>query len=341
MTLVERIGLALVRPRAALAIAGDRKHAGRSGSDLLVAMIVLVVATQLRALVTAGWLAARVDVTLGLRALVAILTSTLIVDLGFLVVGAAIIFAAAGRRRELGRAFDLACVAVLPLLFVDLAASTVVYAAELAMPRAAMWGLSVASYAWTGVLVALAALRARGVSPAADPSGGRRAGWALAGVALVGLAVQGVWVARHLDLVRPMTQGDPAPEFALPRITGAHELGPRLSLADTRGKVTVIDFWATWCNPCLKALPRLDRLARAHPDVAVIAINIDDAGEAWSIFQESKYAMTLVAGDQQTSDRYGVGPIPHTVVIDREGNVRRVYRGTAADLEREVESLLK
>lgn len=319
MTLVERIGLALVRPRAAFAVAGDRKHVGRSGSDLLVAMIVLVVATQLRALVTAGWLAARVNATLGLRAFVAILTNTLIVDLGFLVVGAA----------------------VLPLLFVDLAASTVVYAADLAVPRGVMWLLSLASYAWTGGLIALAAIHARGLAPAADPSGGRRAGWALAGIALVGLAVQGVWVARHLDLVRPMTQGDPAPQFALPRITGAHELGPRLSLADTRGKVTVLDFWATWCNPCLKAMPRLDRLARAHPDIAVIAINIDDAGEAWSIFQESKYAMTLVAGDQQTSDRYGVGPIPHTVVIDREGNVRRVYRGNAADLEREVESLLK
>ena len=67
----------------------------------------------------------------------------------------------------------------------------------------------------------------------------------------------------------------------------------------------------------------------------------ESASDAWSIFQEGKYAMTLVAGDQATSDRYGVGPIPHTVVIDREGNVRRVYRGNAADLEREVESLLK
>src|SRR5688572_418679 len=50
VTLVERLGLALIRPRAALALAGDRMHAGRSGSDLLVAMVVLVLATQLRVL---------------------------------------------------------------------------------------------------------------------------------------------------------------------------------------------------------------------------------------------------------------------------------------------------
>jgi thiol-disulfide isomerase/thioredoxin len=345
--LVERIGAAIVRPSAALAHAGDRRNAGRSGSDLLVAILVLLAATQLRALVTATWLGVVVDGGLGARAIVQTLTDALVVNLGFLVAGAAVIYLAGGAQRELGRAFDFACVAVLPLLFVDLAATVVVYAAEVSVPRTITWLLSLASYAWTAALIALACVEARRKEPTAlGASSGpaklaRRAGWGVVAIVLAGVAVQGVWLARHADLVRPMTPGDPAPQLSLPRIIGKQELGPPFALADARGKVVVLDFWATWCNPCLRAMPRLDALARAHPDVIVVAINIDDPAEAWELFDERKYAMTLLAGDRETSDRYGVAAIPHTVVIDRAGNVRRVFRGGGMDLEREVSALLK
>ena len=343
MTIVERIGAALVRPRAALAVAGDRRNAGRSGSDLLVAILVLLFATQLRALVAATWLGVVVDASLGVRALVQTLADALVVDLGFLVVAAAAVYLASGAQRELGRAFDFACVAALPLLFVDLAASVVVYAGDLTVPRTVMWLLSFASYAWTAALVVLACVEARRAepTPVGDTKPLRRAGWGIVAVAVAGVAVQGIWLARHAELVRPMTSGDPAPDFALPRITAKDQLGPTLSLAELRGKVVVLDFWATWCNPCLRAMPHLDALARAHPDVAVLAINIDDPAEAWALFDERKYSLTLLAGDRETSDRYGVAAIPHTVVIDRAGRVRRVFRGGAMNLEREVSALLK
>ncbi|HEY5950950.1 MAG TPA: TlpA disulfide reductase family protein [Kofleriaceae bacterium] len=340
MTFVERIGLAVIRPKSALAIAGERDHAGRSGSDLLLVIIAVVLATQLRALVAAGWLGFAVDGSLGVRALVQTLTDALVVDLGFLVVGAAIIYVAAGAKRDLGRAFDLSCVAALPLLLVDLAASVVVYAGELSVPRTIMWALSLISYAWTGGLIALACVEARRAARSEiNAASGRRAGWGVLALVLVGIAVQVVWIARHMDLVKPMTAGDPAPAIALRRITGKTQLGETVSI--TPGKVTVIDFWATWCGPCLKAMPHLDALARAHPEVAVLAVNLDDPAEAWDIFHERNYVMTLLAGDRETSDRYGVAAIPHTVVIDRAGNVRRVFRGGAMNLEREVQALLK
>lgn len=339
---LERLGLALVRPKAALALAGDRRHAGRSGTDLLIAMIFLLLATQLRTLIAAGWLGTVVAPVLGVRAAVQVLSDTLVVDLGFLVVGAAIIFAASGTRRDLGRSFDFACVAALPLLFVDLAASVVVYAGDLAVPPAIMWGLSLVSYAWTAVLVLLAVLEARRAAP--TPTGelppARRAGWGLAIVALAGMVVQVVWLARHLDHVRPMTPGDAAPAFSLPRITGTDQLGAPVTLADSAGKITIVDFWATWCGPCIKALPKLDALAR-HPEIAVLAINMDDANDAYALFDERKYVMTLLADDGATSMRYGVAAIPHTVVIDRAGNVHRVFRGGTQELERVVAALLK
>jgi thiol-disulfide isomerase/thioredoxin len=342
VTFAERIGAAIVRPSAALATAGDRKHSGRSGSDLLVMMLVLLVATQLRALTAAIWLGIAVDPTLGVRAAVSTLTDTLVVDLGFLVVGAVIIFAASGKRRELGLAFDFACVAALPLVFVALAASLIVYSTRLDVPRPLMWTLSGIAYAWAGGLMALACALARRPSVAvAGAQLMRRAGWGVLVVALAGIFVQVLWITGHVERVRPMTQGDPAPAFALPTITAEHQLGPPFTLDSARGKVVVLDFWATWCGPCLRAMPKLDALARTHPDVVVVAINIDDPAEAWSIFAERKYAMTLLAGDRETSDRYGVSAIPHTVVIDREGRVRSVFRGGAANLEREVTALLK
>jgi thiol-disulfide isomerase/thioredoxin len=363
VSIIERLGLAIVRPRSALALAGDRDHAGRSGSDLLVAILVLIAATQLRAIVAAIWLGVAVGGALGVRALVQTLSDTLVIDLGFLVVSAAIIYAATGGKRELGRAFDFACVAVLPLLFVDLIASVVVFAADLAVPRTMMWALSFTSYAWTAGLTVLACIEARtpcGPASPKLPQGGpsaqgglalahsprsvglgpaRTAGWVVAAIAVAGMAVQIVWLTRHLDRVKPMTAGDPAPQFALPVITGKDSLGTTVSL--TPGKVHVIDFWATWCGPCLKAMPKLDALARAHPELVVLAINIDDYAAAFELFAARNYVMPLLAGDRETQARYGVAAIPHTVVIDRAGLVRRVFRGSTMNLEREVSALLK
>lgn len=342
--LVARFGLAIVRPRWALALAADRRNAGRPGSDLIVAIAVLLLATQLRGLATAVWLATAVSPGFGVRAAMRVLTGALTVDLGFLLVGALAVFALAGARRNLGRAFDLACVAVLPLVVVELAATVVVRAADLAVPAAVSWALSGLSYGWMGALIALAIRPARSVARVPAPPAdvvrpARRVGAGLAGLAAVGVVVQIAWIAGHLELVKPMQTGGQAPAFALPKIEAGGALGDRVTLAGSRGKITVLDFWATWCRPCLAAMPRLDQLARSHPDVAVIAINLDDPAAARALFDQRRYAMTLVADDGDASERYGVSSIPHTVILDRRGVVREVVRGAGADLAAMIETI--
>ena len=213
-------------------------------------------------------------------------------------------------------------------------------ATELALPAALSWPLA---FGWMGVLIALAIGPARSAArPPSPPAGAvRPARWIGAGVAAlaaVGVAAQAAWIAGNLDLVRPMQSGVAAPAIALPRIGAGGALGDRVTLAASRGRVTVLDFWATWCKPCLASMPRLDRIARDHPDVAVIAINLDDAAAARALFDQRGYAMTLVADDGDTSQRYSVSTIPHTVIIDRRGVVREVVRGTA-DLAARIEAI--
>jgi thiol-disulfide isomerase/thioredoxin len=302
----------------------------------LLAILVMIVATRLRLLVQAGWAGAVLGPQYAIRLVIQLLTQTLTIDLGILVIAAVVIWALAGPRRQLGRSFDLACVAVLPLVVIDLVAGVVVHALDVAVPMPVTWILTAAAYSWTGSLVALAMIEVRRRSlPAA---GGKLAGWMLAAVAATGVALQIVWVTQHPDLVRPMTTGDRAPGFALPAIGPGGQLAGKVTLAP--GKVAVVDFWATWCGPCLKSLPHLDAFARAHPEVAVYAISIDDGPQQpRALFDQKGYSPILLLDDHETSERWGVTTIPHTVLIDRAGNVRKISRGGGLDLEAELRQL--
>ncbi|HEU0036319.1 MAG TPA: TlpA disulfide reductase family protein [Kofleriaceae bacterium] len=341
---VTRLGLAVARPRWALAIAGDRAAAGRSGTDFVAVMLVLLLATQLRGIVGSVWLGAVVDASLGLRALTHILTRALTLDLGFLVIGALLLFAVAGAKRNLGRAFDLACVAALPLLLVDLGATVIVRALDVEVPPPLGWALAAGSWAWTGALLALASRTAR-VAPqrkivVAPPVAvvGKRAGWGVLAVAMIGIAVQASWILRFHEALRPVEAGQEAPPIVLPAIEAGGTLGAPVSLAASRGQIVVVDFWATWCKPCLEALPRLEALHR-RPDVVVLAVNLDDPEAARAMFDQAHFTMQLVADDGQASERYAVTSIPHTVVIDREGHVVRVARGAVGDLAATIDGL--
>ncbi len=107
--------------------------------------------------------------------------------------------------------------------------------------------------------------------------------------------------------------------------------GDAITLSDMEGQVVVLDFWATWCNPCIKEMPHLQELYEQHAgqEVVVLAINVmEERGDVAEFMAEYGYTFTvLLDGDGRVTDDYGVKGIPSTIIVDREGEAHPVLGG--------------
>jgi peroxiredoxin len=125
---------------------------------------------------------------------------------------------------------------------------------------------------------------------------------------------------------RAVTSG-PAPGFTLQGLDG----NP-VTLSDLKGQVVVLDFWASWCDPCVEGL---DHLQQVHDDyghrgVAVLALNVDESREEVAEFAADhgySLRMLLDKGGSVT-DAYGVQALPHTVIVDQGGEIDSIPLGS-------------
>jgi thiol-disulfide isomerase/thioredoxin len=120
--------------------------------------------------------------------------------------------------------------------------------------------------------------------------------------------------------------GKPAPDFELEMLGG-----DKFHLTDHKGKTIVLDFWATWCGPCLQTIPHV---AQVHRDsvasgVKVVAINLEESPEEiQKLLKRLKLELPVALDrDGAIAARYGVSAIPQTIIIDREGKVVRHFIG--------------
>jgi thiol-disulfide isomerase/thioredoxin len=106
--------------------------------------------------------------------------------------------------------------------------------------------------------------------------------------------------------------------------------GKTIRLSDYRGKIVVVNFWATWCQPCRQEMPALQRVAAAEPDVVVLEVDLQESGEKIRSFLDQLGLDRLVPildSDGQTTRRFGVLSLPSTFFVDRTGVIRHLELG--------------
>ncbi len=142
--------------------------------------------------------------------------------------------------------------------------------------------------------------------------------------------------------LKPDKQRHDAPDFALKDADGK-----TVRLTDYRGKVVLLDFWATWCEPCRIEIPWFIELQRKNKDrgLEVIGVSMDDEG--WEVvkpfMKENGMNYRVLIGNDSTAETYGgVESLPSTFLIDRMGKIAAVHIGLASrkDFEDGVAELL-
>jgi len=131
-----------------------------------------------------------------------------------------------------------------------------------------------------------------------------------------------------------------APDFTLQDISGK-----KVRLADLKGKVVMLEFWATWCPPCRAEIPAIERLHTQYSGkgLTILAIALDEGGwdEVKAFVAEQKISYPVLKGTEDVSTEYKIRLIPVTVLIDKEGNIKKQYMGGSDEaLEKEIKALL-
>ena len=139
--------------------------------------------------------------------------------------------------------------------------------------------------------------------------------------------------------------GELAPNFQLPDLNGR-----LVTLSDFRGKVVLLNFWATWCGPCRVEMPTMEQLYGTflRKDLEILAVSIDAQGVAVTRPFQQEYHLTfpiLHDADYRVGLTYGARSIPMTFIVDRQGVVRHQIFGArdwgASEAQQLVQTLIK
>ena len=133
----------------------------------------------------------------------------------------------------------------------------------------------------------------------------------------------------------------PAPSFAL-----KDSVNKPVSLASLKGKVVLLDFWATWCGGCKEEMPWFMELADKYKTQGLVPVGVAMDEEGWKTVRpylaEHPVNYTIVTGDTAIAKAYDVVALPITVLIDRDGNIAATHAGVVEKeaFEKEVQALL-
>jgi peroxiredoxin len=135
----------------------------------------------------------------------------------------------------------------------------------------------------------------------------------------------------------PAQLSTPAPDFTV------SDGSTSVHLADYRGKVVLLNFWATWCAPCIQETPSLLQLHHDRPDLAIVAVSIDEDEDEYKRFVDHRHVDLITVRDpkQTVAKLFRTEMWPETYVIDRKGVIRRKFVGAEDWSDPEIRSFLK
>jgi|SRR5271157_4611480 len=160
---------------------------------------------------------------------------------------------------------------------------------------------------------------------------------------IVALCLLGLYVAgrRTAQRPKPTASGNAAPDFTVTDIDGK-----KLSLSDYRGKVVLLDFWATWCTPCRAEIPAFVEMQQKYgpQGFQVVGISMDDdAKPVKEFYRQFNMNYPVALGDDKLAQSFGgVLGLPVNFIIDREGRIHAKYLGATdvAVIDKAVSDLL-
>jgi peroxiredoxin len=109
--------------------------------------------------------------------------------------------------------------------------------------------------------------------------------------------------------------------------------GKLQTLAQYRGKIVVLDFWATWCGPCAEVMPQMQKLHEKYQDkgVAVFGVSSWEQNDPVALMKKKNYTYGLLLKGEDITDRYGIGILPAVYIIGADGRVIYRHEGLAKD----------
>ena len=141
------------------------------------------------------------------------------------------------------------------------------------------------------------------------------------------LALSGLLLLAIALPSQAIEPGQKAPNFKLKRLEGKGNLG----LSDYRGKVVYLDFWASWCAPCLEAVPALETLRKEFPEskFQILAVNVDKkTKKALKFLEKNKVGYPSVSNPKgDVPGKFDLETMPTSYLIDQRGVVRYVHKG--------------
>ncbi len=137
--------------------------------------------------------------------------------------------------------------------------------------------------------------------------------------------------------VKPSQVGKKAPDFTVSDGTNSIHLG------NYKGKVVLLNFWASWCGPCIQETPALVQLHHERPDLAILAVSVDEDPAAYQRFLNRFHVDLATVRDpnQTIAKMYGTDGWPETYIIDRKGVIRRKVVGDPDWSNPEIRTFLR